>query len=665
MTTEFRDMLDRFVLIYLDDILVYSRTLDEHIVHLRAVLDRLRTAKYKANRAKCEFAQQELEYLGHFVMPQGISPLADKIKAIQDWPEPTNTTEVRSFMGLAGDCNTRFMSAFWTSPMKEFGTEMKPSSARHPQTDGQTEWAHQTAQVMLRTLIRTDQKDWVDRLPDIEFAYNTLVHPAIGVTPFELHHRGRKGHIFADLPFPRTADIVAACSPASVRKYRELLAKARANMQKAQVRMQQQANRRRVPCPIRVGDLVWVSTEEFALEQDVSRKLLPKWFGPWPVTSAVGDEPDGPSFVIEIPSHLTVHPVFHASKLATYTPAKSDDVPGRRSHDPPSMDGHQDVDRVITHRKHDNKPITITSPLTDLTRLDTPWDWTDECEPTFKRLKHALTLHEVLMVPDPQRPFVASQYGIGAVMAQQEGKKLRLVEYMSNRVPSKKLAKSTYERELYALYKALVHWRHYVLRRFFYLRYDHQTLNWIKTQPILSDALKRWIEVIDQYDFKLDYVKGEYNKVADALSCRADYLGAPISEFGLPEDVTRSLGEAYKEDPITMYIINKLQAKDKATTDEFIMVDGLLFLERAGFMSEMWKKATKQMGSELQMTSGNHPEANGQAEQMNRVVQHLLKHYIKPNQDDRDEKLPLIASLYSSRSRKGVEAAPKGISALC
>ncbi|GBG74913.1 hypothetical protein CBR_g19427 [Chara braunii] len=101
MTTEFRDMLDRFVLIYLDDILVYSRSLDEHIVHLRAVLDRLRTAKYKANRAKCEFAQQELEYLDHFVTPQGISPLADKIKAIQDWPEPTNTTEVRSFMGLA------------------------------------------------------------------------------------------------------------------------------------------------------------------------------------------------------------------------------------------------------------------------------------------------------------------------------------------------------------------------------------------------------------------------------------------------------------------------------------------------------------------------------------------------------------------------------------
>ncbi|GBG67986.1 hypothetical protein CBR_g1105 [Chara braunii] len=102
MTTEFRHMLDRFVLIYLDDILVYSRSLEEHVEHLRTVLERLRQAKYKANRDKCEFARQELEYLGHYVTPQGIRPLADKIEALRVWPEPTNTTDVRSFMGLAG-----------------------------------------------------------------------------------------------------------------------------------------------------------------------------------------------------------------------------------------------------------------------------------------------------------------------------------------------------------------------------------------------------------------------------------------------------------------------------------------------------------------------------------------------------------------------------------
>ncbi|GBG42945.1 hypothetical protein CBR_g84368, partial [Chara braunii] len=257
---------------------------------------------------------------------------------------------------IVSDRDTRFMSAFWTSLMTESGTTMKPSSARHPQTDGQTERAHQTAQMMLRTLIRPDQKDWVDRLPDIEFAYNTSVHPTICVTPFELHHGGEKARIFADLLLPQAADIDVPCSPASVRKFRDLLIKARANMQKAQIRMQQQANRRQLPCPFREGDLVWFLSEEFALEQDVSRKLLPKWFGPWEVTSAVGDDPAGPSFVINIPPHLTVHRVFHASKLAIYTPPSADEFPGRRSQDPPSMDGHQEVDRVITHRKYGNKP---------------------------------------------------------------------------------------------------------------------------------------------------------------------------------------------------------------------------------------------------------------------------------------------------------------------
>ncbi|GBG93329.1 hypothetical protein CBR_g64776, partial [Chara braunii] len=66
------------------------------------------------------------------------------------------------------------------------------------------------------------------------------------------------------------------------------------------------------------------------------------------------------------------------------------------------------------------------------------------------------------------------------------------------------------------------------------------------------------------------------------------------------------------------------------------------------FTSDLWKAAAAEQGTQLQMTSGNHPEANGQAEQMNRAVQHLLRHYSKPDQVDWDEKLALIASLYNN-----------------
>ncbi|GBG73533.1 hypothetical protein CBR_g16876 [Chara braunii] len=102
MTNEFRAMSDRFVLVYLDDILVYTRSLEDHLGHLRQVLETLRGAKYKANRDKCEFVWQELEYLGHFVTPEGISPLSGKKKVVQEWLEPRNVTDVRSFLGLTG-----------------------------------------------------------------------------------------------------------------------------------------------------------------------------------------------------------------------------------------------------------------------------------------------------------------------------------------------------------------------------------------------------------------------------------------------------------------------------------------------------------------------------------------------------------------------------------
>ncbi|GBG93533.1 hypothetical protein CBR_g73485 [Chara braunii] len=221
----------------------------------------------------------------------------------------------------------------------------------------------------------------------------------------------------------------------------------------------------------------------------------------------------------------------------------------------------------------------VAAPLTNLTRLDTPWEWTDRCEASFRHLKHALTHHEVLKLPDPDKHFVvttdASQYRIGAVLAQQEGKRLRPVEYMSKKMPSQKLAKSTYEKELYAIFKALTDWRHYLLGRFFYVR-------WMKTQSALSEAMKRWIEVIEQYDFEPWYIKGEYNKVADALSRRPDLLGALITEFGLADNVTQSLVEAYCEDPFMSEIIRRLKAKDKVTSDEFELVNGLLFLEKAG-----------------------------------------------------------------------------------
>ena len=102
MNSIFKPFLDLFVLVFLDDILIYSRTLVEHQRHVRQVLEVLRKNKLYANAKKCSFFQRSLSFLGHVVSEKGLSMEQDKVKAIQDWPAPTNITGVRSFLGLAG-----------------------------------------------------------------------------------------------------------------------------------------------------------------------------------------------------------------------------------------------------------------------------------------------------------------------------------------------------------------------------------------------------------------------------------------------------------------------------------------------------------------------------------------------------------------------------------
>jgi len=101
MNDIFREYLDKFVIIYLDDILIYSKTKEEHLQHLRIVLGILRQHKLYAKSTKCELLQPKVEYLGHFLSKEGISVDLRKVDAIKNWPEPTNVSEVRSFLGLA------------------------------------------------------------------------------------------------------------------------------------------------------------------------------------------------------------------------------------------------------------------------------------------------------------------------------------------------------------------------------------------------------------------------------------------------------------------------------------------------------------------------------------------------------------------------------------
>ncbi|GBG66294.1 hypothetical protein CBR_g57893 [Chara braunii] len=101
MNDLFRPWLDKFVVVYLDDILVFSRTLQEHRGHPRQVLEKLREANFKINAKKCEWAKTQVLYLGHVLDGDGIKPGDSKIAAIRDWLTPHTLTELQLFLGLA------------------------------------------------------------------------------------------------------------------------------------------------------------------------------------------------------------------------------------------------------------------------------------------------------------------------------------------------------------------------------------------------------------------------------------------------------------------------------------------------------------------------------------------------------------------------------------
>ena len=111
MNKVFKDELNSFILVYLDDILIFSRSIEERWGHLRRALQRLREAKLYGRLHKCDFLQDKVDYLGFEVSSEGVHASPDMVKAVVEWPRPQTVHDVRSFLGLASYCR-KFIRGF-------------------------------------------------------------------------------------------------------------------------------------------------------------------------------------------------------------------------------------------------------------------------------------------------------------------------------------------------------------------------------------------------------------------------------------------------------------------------------------------------------------------------------------------------------------------------
>ena len=321
-----RTFIGKFVVVYFDDILIYSKSFDEHVKHIRQVLDELRKEKLFANLEKCSFCTDHVVFLGFVVSAKGIEVDESKVKAIKDWPAPTNVSQVRSFHGLAG---------FYRRFVRDFST--------------------------------------------------------------------------------------------------------------------------------------------------------------------------------------------------------------------------------------------IASPLNELTKKGVEFKWGNSQEDAFQELKKRLTEAPVLILPDFTKTFEvecdASGIGIGGVLMQQ-GKP---IAYFSEKLGGAQLNYSVYDKELYALVRALETWQHYLWPKEFVIHSDHEALKYLKGQAKLNRRHAKWVEFIETFPYIVKYKKGKDNVVADALSRRNVLLNQlEVKVLGL-----ENLKEMYNDDPEFSEPYN--HCKDGKGWEKYHIHDGFLF----------------------------------------------------------------------------------------
>jgi hypothetical protein len=246
---------------------------------------------------------------------------------------------------IVSDRDSYFTSIFWKELNRLIGVELRLSSAYHPQTDGTTERANRTMVTMLRQAVEPHQKNWVTRLPAIEFAMNSARSETTGFSPFFLN----SGKV------PRTMIWDSRSEYPGVHRHAQMITDAimtaHDSILAARVKSTVSANRSRKPAPFAEGDLVYLSTKNLSIPKERARKLVPKFIGPFTITKVL--EP-GATFRLDLPDELKargIHPSFHASLLRIHHPNDDRKFPGRTlahitGFGKPS---HWSVERIVSH----------------------------------------------------------------------------------------------------------------------------------------------------------------------------------------------------------------------------------------------------------------------------------------------------------------------------
>ena len=211
---------------------------------------------------------------------------------------------------IVSDRGPQFTSKVWQTFCKGIGATVSLTSGYHPQSNGQAERANQSMEDTLRCVCHRHPSTWSSQLAWVEYAHNTLVSSASGLSPFEAS-LGYQPPLF-----PAQEPGVAVASPSDhVQRCRLIWEKTRASLLRSRDRSSRSANRRRIPAPVYLpGQEVYLRAKNLPVP-GTSKKLAPRFVGPFTIESVLNPV----SVRLSLPSSMHAHPVFHVSQIKPVT----------------------------------------------------------------------------------------------------------------------------------------------------------------------------------------------------------------------------------------------------------------------------------------------------------------------------------------------------------
>ncbi|PKU71093.1 ATP-dependent DNA helicase RecG [Dendrobium catenatum] len=218
---------------------------------------------------------------------------------------------------LTSDRDVKFVSHFWRELWKKLNTDIKLSSAYHPQTDGQTEVVNRTLGNMLRCLVQDNHKKWEELLSHAEFAYNATTNRSTGFCPFQVVYTKIPNQLVDIAILPKGCKSLAS---KTLVEAQDTLRTVKLNLQKSNEEYKQKADAHRRFKTFNVGDLVMIRMRRERYPQGAYSKLCPRKMGPFPILHKINDN----AYVIDLPPEVRTSSTFNVSDLYSYFPPDSE-----------------------------------------------------------------------------------------------------------------------------------------------------------------------------------------------------------------------------------------------------------------------------------------------------------------------------------------------------